>query len=365
MRPWVLHGWHLSYFSGKVRAYLHYKGIEFIDQPMSLYTLAWAGRRRTGAVVMPLLVTPEGEWWQDSSEMIDRIEQRVSDYSVLPITPVQRVVSFLLEAWADEWWIPIAMHSRWNHAENYSLFEPDAGSALLPRSPRWLQNRAAGEIASRLRGYLEPVGIRPSQYETMDRWAEHQLDLFDAHFRAQTYLLGGRPTLGDFALFGPMYGHLGRDPWPAREWVASRPAVRTWINRLGMTRDRGPLVSDDSLPPTLMPILAAIANDFLPLVEGIAAQVWKFLPAWPQGKALPRSLDDVTARMGDAPFARLAMPYTLWMIQRVQDAWRALPSEAARRVQHHFDTFGGGRFLSLPLPRLKRRGLRVACVSDP
>lgn len=365
MRPWVLHGWHLSYFSGKVRGYLHYKGIDFIDQPMSLYTLAVEGRRRTGVVVMPLLVTPEGEWWQDSSVMIERIERRVPVRPVMPVTPLQQVLSLLLEAWADEWWIPLAMHSRWNYRENYALFERDAGSALLPRSPQWLQNRAAKEIANRLHGYLEPVGIRPSQYDTMDRWARGQLDLLDAHFRVQRYLFGSRPTLGDFALFGPMYGHLGRDPWPAREWVAPRAALRSWIDRMATDRDEGPLVADEHVPPTLQPILQGIAGDFLPLVKGIAAQVGELVLRWPPGKTLPRTLDDVTARMGSAPFARLAMPYTLWMIQRVQDAWRALPADAAQRVQHHFDDFGGGEFLSLAMPRLERRGLRVAVVSEP
>ncbi|MBK6559244.1 MAG: hypothetical protein IPG16_19255 [Comamonadaceae bacterium] len=37
-----------------------------------------------------------------------------------------------MEAWGDEWWIPMAMHTRWTYPENYALFEREAGSALLP-----------------------------------------------------------------------------------------------------------------------------------------------------------------------------------------------------------------------------------------
>ena len=34
-RPYVMYGWHLSYFAGKLRCYLKYKRIPFID-PLDL-----------------------------------------------------------------------------------------------------------------------------------------------------------------------------------------------------------------------------------------------------------------------------------------------------------------------------------------
>lgn len=368
--PWVLHGWHLSYFTGKVRCYLRFKGLPFVDRPMSLYTLAVDGRRRTGVVVMPLLVTPEGEWWQDSSEMIDRIEWRHPAPAVLPTTPLQRVVSALLEAWGDEWWIPIAMHTRWNHAENYALFEREAGSSLLPRSPKWLQRRAAASIASRLRGYLHSVGIRPNQYAALDSWSLRMLDHLESHFREQAYLLGGRPTLGDFALVGTMYGHLGRDPWPAREWIAPRPALRAWIDRMAESdgsAERAPaaLTPGDALPTTLEPVIESICREFLPLCEGILSQVEDLRRNWPDDKPLPRILADVETTLGDAPFARRAMPYTLWMIQRIQDLWRMLPAPEADHVRAAFAARSGERFLTMPIPRLHRVGLRVAFSRAP
>lgn len=368
MRPWILHGWHLSYFTGKVRCYLRYKRLPFVDQPMSLYTLAVKGRRRTGAVVMPLLVTPEGQWWQDSSEMIDRIEARHPSPAIMPSTPVQKVMSALLEAWGDEWWIPIAMHTRWNRAENYPLFEHDAGRSLLPRSPRWLQKRAAGEIAKRLRGYLDSVGIRPTQYAALDAWTPRMLDHLENHFSQWRFLLGERPTLGDFALVGTMYGHLGRDPWPARELIAPRPALRAWIDRMAepdasVWSEAAALETNDAVPVTLEPVIKAICEEFLPLCEGILAQLMRLQPTWPDGKPLPRILADVETRLGDAPFARRAMPYTLWMIQRIQDGWRALSPADAARVRAAFAARGGERFLTMPIPRLQRVGLKVAFSS--
>ena len=54
-RPYTLYGWHLSYFTGKVRSYLLHKGIAFIDQPVNLFTLMWTIKRQTGAVVARIL----------------------------------------------------------------------------------------------------------------------------------------------------------------------------------------------------------------------------------------------------------------------------------------------------------------------
>ncbi|HEY9544994.1 MAG TPA: glutathione S-transferase N-terminal domain-containing protein, partial [Solimonas sp.] len=59
---YVLHGWHLSYFSGKTRAYLRYKGVPFDDHAVDALTLMRRIPAKTGAMVMPVVVTPEGEW---------------------------------------------------------------------------------------------------------------------------------------------------------------------------------------------------------------------------------------------------------------------------------------------------------------
>ena len=71
MKQYTLYGWHLSYFTGKVLCYLRYKQAPFVLQPVNLYTLTQRIKRETGAVVMPVMLTPQGEWIQDSSVIID------------------------------------------------------------------------------------------------------------------------------------------------------------------------------------------------------------------------------------------------------------------------------------------------------
>ena len=137
----TLYGWHLSYFTGKVLCYLRYKGIPFTDQPVNAYTLMWRIKKETGAMVMPVITTPDGEWIQDSTVIIERLEAQFAHRQVTPTTPVQQFSASLMEAWGDEWWVPIAMHTRWSYSENYALFEHDAGRALLPYFPAFLQRR--------------------------------------------------------------------------------------------------------------------------------------------------------------------------------------------------------------------------------
>ena len=362
MKQYTLYGWHLSYFTGKVLCYLRYKQAPFVLQPVNLYTLTQRIKRETGAVVMPVMVTPQGEWIQDSSVIIDHIEARFPAPAIIPSTPVQRFAAYLFEAWGDEWWVPIAMHTRWSYPENYSLFEHDAGSALLPWLPRFIQRRAMRFIAAKLRRMLPSVGVRPEQFSVMNAWTEHMLDLLDAHFAQAPFLLGDRPTLADFGLVGTMYGHLGRDPWPARELIAKRVHLRAWIDRMAKPAaptQGAPLLSDDQIAPTLTPVLHAICQEFLPLLEGINEQVKARFPTLPIGKALPRTLKNVEVPMGEGRFRRAAIPYTLWMVQRTLDVYRAMAPQEQAQVRDWLRPLGGERLLRLDIPRLQRQGLRV------
>ena len=85
-----LFSWEHSYFSGKVRAYLRFKqsqgalgpGFEDILATPELITGLLTPRSGSGAV--PQLETPDGDWIQDSSEIIDVCEARHPEAPVVP-----------------------------------------------------------------------------------------------------------------------------------------------------------------------------------------------------------------------------------------------------------------------------------------
>ncbi|MBI2383130.1 MAG: glutathione S-transferase family protein [Gammaproteobacteria bacterium] len=367
-RPYVLHGWHLSYFSGKTRAYLRYKGVPFVDRDVDAYTLLWKVPRKTGATVMPVVVTPEGEWLQDSKHITDVLERRFPQSPVKPATPRQRIAAQLLEAWADEWWIPPAMHYRWSYPENYALFERDAGHALLPGFPWFLKKRLAAYVARKLRGYLPSVGVVPEQHALMERWTENTLDALERHFAALPYLFGTKPSVADFALLGPLYGHLGRDPMPKRELVGRRPHLKDWIARMNAPRPgSGEFLPGDTIPPTLRPLLDAVFKEFYPMVAAIRDELHRALPALPPGRRrLPRALGRIGFPMGDGTFRRQAMPYTLWMMQRVLDDYRSLDPGERASVDAWLAGLGAPAAMRFDIGvRLVRVGLSVALEPAP
>ena len=357
-----LYGWHLSYFSGKARAYLRYKGIPFDDVAVNAWTLLKRFPKKTGATAMPVVVTPEGEWLQDTTAIIEQLERRHPELPVMPDTPVQQMAAMLIELWADEYWIPPAMHYRWSYPENERLFLTEAGRALLPWAPAFIGRRVAQRSARLLKSYLPGVGVTPAQQPIMEAWTEAMLNALEAHFTRHDYLLGGRPTLADFALAGPLYAHLGRDPWPKRELIAPRPKLAAWIARAhGGEAGSGALLADDALPETLAPVVASVFRELLPMLEGIRDQVAAYAERPPTERGrLPRMMEAVRFPMGETSFERGAMPYALWMMQRVQAAYRSLDDTARGQVDAWLASQGAADALSRDWgPPLQRKGLRA------
>lgn len=365
-KPYVMHGWHLSYFSGKTRAYLHYKRIPFVDQEVNALNLLWRIPKKTGAKVMPVVVTPEGEWLQDTTDICAELERRFPAHPVLPSTPRQKIAALLIEAWADEWWIPLAMQYRWIKPENYKLFEHDAGRALLPYFPAFAQKRLAAYVASTLRSYLPSVGVVPEQYVMQERWTVAMLDVLDRHFATLPFLFGSKPSVGDFGLIGPLYAHLGRDPWPKRELIAPRKHLAAWVQRMNTVQSgEGGFLPDDAIPETLAPVFASIFGEFYPMVFGIRDAVVKAVPKMKSpGSRLPRALGRVEFPMGDGRYGRAAMPYTLWMMQRVLASYGALPAAERASVDAWATALGAPEALRFDAgPKLQRVGLHVKLAS--
>lgn len=362
-KPYLHYAWDLSFYSGKTRAYLRYKGIPHVEKTIRLWDLRTI-RKKVGATVMPVVVTPEGQWLQDTSHIIDVLEQRHPLAPVLPSTPRQKVAAYLLEAWGDEFWLASAMHYRWNFPENYrDQFRREGGDNLVPLAPRFIKNQVVDRVARQLRGFLKGLGVVPAQLPIIEQWTQRLLDVLDAHLAVHPYLLGGKPSLGDFGLIGPLYAHLGRDPYPARELVARRPHLAAWVQRMQHPErpQGGAFLANDEVPATLMPVFQSIFVEFWPQLTATLAAVKKALPGVQAGRGFSRQLDSIEIPLAGQAFRMRARPYSLWMAQRPLDALRALPAAEQIEVQQWLRTVGGEQAMQLDIrPRLQRMALFVA-----
>ena len=368
MNNYTFYSWEVSYFGGKLRSYLRQKQIPYAEVPPSIWGYYVTLPRHTGVPAIPVLVTPAGEWLQDTSAIIDVMEQRFAQAPILPGTPVLRMLSYLLEMWADELWIPTGLHTRWCHMEeNYPFLKKDVSSNLLPGWPAWLQRKAAAKVAGHMAQYLSSTGVVPAQYDILHRWTVQQLDWLEAHFATMPYLLGQRASLADVALMGPLYGHMSRDPWPAQHLINPRPHLKAWIARMNQrptpSAHSDNFLGDDQVPHTLEPLVRQMLRDLLSYVQGNLHAVQEAVRKKPSLIQLPRFMGSVSHTMLDGRYQRPAMPYILWMAQRMRTAFQSMDAPEQQAVRDWLVREQVASLLDMPLPSLRRNGLGVALTT--
>jgi hypothetical protein len=204
------------------------------------------------------------------------------------------------------------------------------------------------------------VGATPEQRPLIERWMDQQLDALERHFAVHPWVLGRRPSLADFALAGPLCGHLRYDLASSERWMRPRPHLYDWSERLwsGVPEASGPWVADDAVPATLLPLLTTAMREMTPYLDATASLV-RGLSNGPEGH-LPRMVGPVTVPYADAALTRLGVPYTLWMAQRVREALDRMSSAAADDARTWVRSIGGQGFLDLRLPRLRRVAVHAA-----
>ncbi|PHY13768.1 hypothetical protein CSW58_03550 [Caulobacter sp. B11] len=83
-----------------------------------------------------------------------------------------------------------------------------------------------------MRKAMAGFGVNEQSIPLIEAAYEEFLDLFDAHLAHAPYLLGGRPTIGDYGLIGPLFAHLARDPYPSLLMKRRAHRVWRWVERM-------------------------------------------------------------------------------------------------------------------------------------
>ena len=83
---------------------------------------------------------------------------------------------------------------------------------------------------------LPALALRSDQLpDRLPAFEEIYLDalrVLETHFTTTPYLFGGLPSMADFSLMGPLFGHLARDPVPATLMKQRAPRVSFLTLRL-------------------------------------------------------------------------------------------------------------------------------------
>ena len=372
---YVLWGSPHSYYTGKIRSYLIKKGLpyreEFTFHPAFQARILPAIR----LMVVPILETPEGRVLQDTTDMIEHLEAQHPQPPMVPATPVQKAVAWLLGAFGSEGLLSPGMHYRWSYRAEQETFLCAEFGRLLHRGPdRAARFATARQTMEYFGGFLPALGVTPQTIPVIEAAYCELLEALDDHFLHVPYLLGGRPSIADFGMMAPMFAHLARDPVPATMMKNRAPNVFRWTERMNLAciadgefpdcPEAYPV--DDAIPPTLERVLGLVYQDWGAQLLADARHYNDWLarsPGMPAGTMVATggerkthpSIGPIEYEWRGCTMRRASAPHGLWHFDKAAAFARALTGEDRERFGALVRRTGGERVMNIRLARPMRR----------
>lgn len=369
--PMTLWGTPHSLYSGKVRSYLIKKGLPFREllPPHPRFQQQVFPTLRH--YVVPVLETTDGRFIQDSTIIIEELERRFPERSMVPGTPVQCVLAHLLGGFGSEGLLSTAMHYRWSYrAQQEHFLRAEFGRAAHCGPNRDERLASGAALMEYFNDFLPNLGVSPETVAAFEASFEELLDALDIHFQHYPYLMGGHPCIADFGFMGPLYAHLSRDPIPSALMKNRAPNVYRWTERMnqqaipdGEFPEQQPQwFPDDGIAETLEPILRLMFQDWGAQLLADADFVNQWLQANPQlakghlashdgERAVHPILGVISYPWRGVTIERGSMPHGLWHFERGAGLARMLEGSASQRFNALVQRLGGTQMMRIRLVR--------------
>lgn len=332
----TLYGSPLSLYTGRARSYLIKAGIEYQETtPTSAHFKNTVLPKMGGRQSVPVLELASGEVLRDGAAIIEYFESQ-NNHGFSPSTPKQNIISRLFDVIGAEGLLRPAMHYRWNFDGLNNAFLQFHFETFIP--PGMDRKAMAAASMNRMRSASASFGAVPANFSAIENLYCRFLNALDDHFSEQPYLLGSKPSMGDFGLIAPLYGHLGRDPAPLALMQQRAVHVFRWVERMNRPdMDAGEFAdqsntyhSNDSIPASLIHVLKTIAEDFVPETTAACDAINQWIKSQPRLAAnsiVERATGSCTFELANQQITALAQPYRFYLLQRVQAAYDALSTD--------------------------------------
>lgn len=249
--PFRLYGAELSPYSVKLRSYLRYKDLPF----------EWLQRsnarhedfvRYAKQPLVPVLVDADDQAMQDSTPIIEKLEQDFAEPSITPEEPPLAFVSALLEDYADEWLNKAMFHYRWTYPEDQESASKRIVDMLFEGAEA--PDGIADSVRARMVSRLHHVGSTSETAPVIEGSFARVIVLLDKLVWSRPYLFGGRPSLADFGLAGQLKQLLS-DPTPGAMIKAQAPNLARWIERMDAPKNEGAFATFEAVRADLVDLL--------------------------------------------------------------------------------------------------------------
>ena len=307
-----------SPYSLKMRAVMRYRRLPHVWCGVPLESEV---RAKVKVPVIPVIRFGDDDWRNDSTPMIQALEDLHPDRRLIPDDPSDAFLAWLIEDMADEWGTKMMFHYRWAYPEDQMPNAFTLAQQALLGKPRELVDRAARNMCERQVGRMALVGCTPENAPLIEATARRVLGLIDRHVAEGMWLFGERPSLADFGWYG-QFSQLARDPTPRAMIRRDFPAAFTWIETLDDASglEPGPWRDPAAAPSVALAGLLELASEvYLPfLAENAAAQA--------EGR-------EVRLTLLGLPFAQAPFGYQAKCLSQLKQAFAALDPEPRARVE--------------------------------
>ncbi len=264
-----------SPYSYKVITYMNYKGIPYKRVNANMADLEWI-KQVAGQSIVPVMLAPDDQVMQDSTPIIEYFEKQYPQKTTIPNDTKLAFIMWLIEDFADEYMPRMQMHTRWGNEQNRQTISHKIARNILYGIPGMQVKDLAPVILNRQSTFNIHLGLeRDEAKANMDQQVLDLLAILEQHFEQHQFLLGFKPSMADFALFGPLKIHLYDDPQSNQILETQAPNTVEWLHtimELGDTRgcvgqtEFGDWIDlNNGCPESLTALLCFIAKTYIPL----------------------------------------------------------------------------------------------------
>jgi glutathione S-transferase len=311
-----------SPYSCKLRTYLNYKDIPYQRMRINLNAYMKVIPDLVGMSIMPVVLTHNDDVLQDTTPIMALFEQEYPEKACIPDDPKLAFIMWLLEDFGDEYLTRFSMHNRWGNSLNRSTLSHRLGRSMSYGNVSLHASNVAPMILARQAGFDGPLGLTSDEIRhDLDSQLIELLGLFESHFCNHQFLLGDKPSLADFAVYGHFQAHLYQDPSSAQimEKYGSRSC--NWLDTITELGDVRGLAGqtifgdwiklDNKVPDTLKAILAFVAKTYIPFASGAAL-------------ATHEKQKDYCANINGINTQFMTFQYRAWSFENVQNQFNDL-----------------------------------------
>lgn len=270
-----------SPYSHKVMTYMNYKGIPYKRMTTDAGALSGKITELVGQSIIPVFLTPDDQVMQDSTPILEHFEATFENKPAIPDDARLAMLMWMFEEFADEYMPRIAMHTRWGNNQNISAASHKIARDLTFGNPALTTQQLAPMIANRQAGFNKHLGLEGDKIKAhMDQQILDLLTILEEHFLHYQFLLGFKPSLADFSLYGPLKAHLYDDPQSNEILECNAPRTVRWLRTImdfgdtrgyaGQTEFGDWINLDDGVPRSLEKLLGFIARTYIPFAKACA-----------------------------------------------------------------------------------------------